>query len=368
MSSKLIVSFCNVSTKGLALGIYDYEDDDFNWINLSKQNDINGVTGITFSKDRLWFLVQKVGGGSELRTINNNFELEKIYPLQKTKDAHSIIPFDDGFLVNDSMHNRVNKLEVINNKDEVKEIEFWKYKTVLYDRDHINSICKKNNKIFVSMIGTKHEQGWKFTISGKILEIMENNLIYENLHHPHTLTTIGNDMYWLESRTGNVHKFSEKQEHEIVLKLDGYIRGMAFDENYLYIGSSARRRRSKSSGTRNVPEAISTDDAQSWVYRVDRKTLEFQRKSLAIFGEEIYDLMIFNKEYHFSKKDNPIIQRLWKYQDEIEDYKNKLIQSSQIERKLKNTEKELSNIKNSQTWKLLQNYLRFRKFFNRKNS
>jgi len=382
MFSKLIISFCNVNTKNLALGIYEYENDNFNWIELDQENIINGATGITYFKNRLWLLVQKNNGENNLCSINNNFELEKTYPLQMTKDAHSIIVHDNGFLVNDTKHNRLNKIEIINNQNEIKETEFWKYSNDLDDVVHVNSICKKDNKIFVSMFGKKSEEGWKFTKNGKIIIIPEKKIIFENIFHPHTLFVIENDMYCLESATGYVHKFSKKNGHEVILKLEGYVRGFTFDENYFYVGASARRRRSKSTGTQNVSEAVTDEDAQSWIYRIDRKTLEFERKSLAIYGEEIYDLMIYNQnDYHFSKKDVPILKRVWKYQDEIENYKNELThyknelvhhkdqlnKLADIEPKLKKFEKELKIIKNSKTWKALQYYLRFKKLFQRKN-
>ena len=51
------------------------------------------------------------------------------------------------------------------------------------------------------------------------------------------------------------------------------------------------------------------------------------------------------------------------YQNEIKNYKNKL---RKYQDEIKKSEKELYNIKNSKTWKALQYYVRFKKFFNRK--
>lgn len=73
---------------------------------------------------------------------------------------------------------------------------------------------------------------------------------------------------------------------------------------------------------------------------------------------ELFNVEKFNKKY--------LVERLssigiWKYQDEIENYRK-------VQDEIENYRKELYDIKNSKTWKLLQQFLRFRKFFIRNNS
>ena len=74
---------------------------------------------------------------------------------------------------------------------------------------------------------------------------------------------------------------------------------------------------------------------------------------------ELFNVEEFNKKYLVERLSSI---RIWKYLDEIEKYRKE--QKNEIEK----YRKELYDIKNSKAWKLLQQYIRFRNFFNHKNS
>ncbi|HVB66177.1 MAG TPA: DUF4915 domain-containing protein, partial [Candidatus Acidoferrales bacterium] len=321
-STKLLISFCNVFPKDLALGLFDFENYNFQYVDLHDVKNLGGITGLIPHNGKFWFLTQE-SGISGFYCLNENFKIISPFHLNETKDAHSLTPFQDGFLITDTSRNRINKITISDDERRIQENEFWKYNSDMYDTVHINSIVCVGDKIFVSLFGQKPEQGWLNAKAGKIYEITENKEICNNLHHPHSLVTIDDYLYFLESGSGSIHRLSRKGDDEVVLKLKGYLRGITSDENYLYVGASARRRKSRSQGTPNVQESSDSDYTHSWIYRINKKTLKFEKKDLTPFGAEIFDLRIVSSEYVIPETKNPLVERIWKYEDEFSSLESK---------------------------------------------
>ncbi len=127
IGSKLLVSFCNVFPNDLALGIFDYQNNQFQWVDLERtQKIVHGITEI-ISLNNQYFCLTQLGENSGLSVLNSKMELENFFSFPTSRDVHSIIPIDDGFLVTDTSKNRINKMVINYNKNELEEIEFWKY-------------------------------------------------------------------------------------------------------------------------------------------------------------------------------------------------------------------------------------------------
>jgi len=163
----------------------------------------------------------------------------------------------------------------------------------------------------------KSKKGWSFTEGEKIIEIPTNRIICQNIDHPHSLLTIDDELYWLESKTSSIHRFSKIGNHEIILKLKGYLRGFTFDSENFYVASSGVRRRSKSSGTINVPPSTNLEDAHCWIYKINRKTLEYEKKDLTVFGTEIYDLVLVPSKIVLNRDEDAVLKRIWKYEEAV---------------------------------------------------
>src|SRR5579885_3857275 len=120
--TQLLISFCNVFPRGLALGIYDYEKEEFGWISSNKlNNNILGFNGISIRNEKYFIVTQlQVGGISGLITLNkNDLQILDLHLLKKTRDAHSLISHDDGFLITDTGNNRLVKIIVSNEETEI---------------------------------------------------------------------------------------------------------------------------------------------------------------------------------------------------------------------------------------------------------
>lgn len=312
-----MISFCNVFPLGLALGIYDYDNEKFGWINSdSTSKNILGIDGISKSNKKYFVVTQlKEGGISGLSIFNRDLQLEKNYDFIETNDAHSIIAYGIGFLVADTGKNRIVHITFDDDSKKITETEFWRYNDDGKDTVHVNSMAMMGNKIFVSVFGTKPSNDWQEAKSGKIIDTSTNKVISDNLHHPHSLTAIDETLYWLESGTGIIHKYSEKRGHEIFLKIGGYLRGITSDKKYLFVASSGKRRTSRSTGVPNSTLSNSSNESRSWIYRINKKNKKFERKELTAYGVEIYDLLLLENKHDLSKYENPITHRLWKFED-----------------------------------------------------
>lgn len=316
--TQILISFCNVFPQGLALGVYDYDKEEFGWIDTGKiHENIMGANGITVRNEYCYIITQlRMGGVSGLSTISRkDLQFDRNYDLIETTDAHSLIAYGDGFLVADTGKNRLIKITLTNDHASINETEFWKYNDDRKDTVHVNSVASIGNQVYVTLFGTKPEEGWKEAKSGKVIDISKNKIVFGNLHHPHSITAIDETLYWLESGTGIIHKYSEKKGHEPFLKLDGYLRGMTFDKKYLYVASSGLRRKSRSTGVINIQQSSSKEESNSWLYKINRKNGNFEKKVLSYYGSEIYDLHVLEKRCDLTRYQNPIIQRLWKCED-----------------------------------------------------
>ncbi|MHC4176725.1 MAG: DUF4915 domain-containing protein, partial [Planctomycetota bacterium] len=198
------------------------------------------------------------------------------------------------------------------------EEEFWRACQGDEDLVHLNSVARLDGDLYVSHLGPRPEEGWSHAEGGKIINITQNQVVCDDLRHPHTLVPRDGALYWLESGRSRVHRYSPRDGHEILLELHGYLRGMTFDERFMYVGASALRRRSRSTGATNVYPSATADDWHSWIHRVDRTTLEVARRRMTVFGEEIYDLMRVEPavaELHGSDREEVVVDRMWKYED-----------------------------------------------------
>ena len=245
--SNLLVSFPNVFPYGLGLGSYDFDTSSFRWIDLAQADrPLLGVAGTCRCGDNYWALPQlDFGGISGLTRLDLDLHSTGHYPLVQTRDAHSLIADGAGFLVTDTGANRLNLVR-LGEDGQVYEEEFWRACQGDEDLVHLNSVARLDGDLHVSVLGPRPEEGWSHAQGGKIINITRNEVVCGDLHHPHTLVVHEGALYWLESRRSRIHRYSRCGGHEVLLELQGYLRGLTFNERFMYVGASALRRRSRS--------------------------------------------------------------------------------------------------------------------------
>ncbi|MBI2955193.1 MAG: DUF4915 domain-containing protein [Chloroflexi bacterium] len=256
-----------------------------------------------------------------LLKIDRSLSVRHAWRLEETRDAHSLVPFEGGLLVNDTFGNRIMWIEMPSDGQAPREVEYWRYCDAQVDAAHVNCVSHLNGQVFVSMFGEKPEDGWAHARGGKIVNITTNEAIAEGVFHPHSLIRVGEALYWLESNGGRIHRFSDRAGHEIVGELEGYLRGMAHDGEYLYIAASAVRRRSKSTGNTNKLGPVTPSELNSWIYRTRLDSLgrEAEKRRLTSLGAEIYDLLLLGNDTCVGADEeeiDPVVQRVWRVEDQ----------------------------------------------------
>ncbi|MCD4698704.1 MAG: TIGR03032 family protein [Bacteroidales bacterium] len=127
------------------------------------------------------------------------------------------------------------------------------------DRCHLNGIALKNGK---PRYATAFNQGNSFqswreniTKTGVIFDLETNEVIAENLAMPHSPRLFGDDLYVLLSATGELIKINiTTGKYDVIVKFEGFVRGMSLHKNYLFIGLSKLRKNSSTFGKLDFAE------------------------------------------------------------------------------------------------------------------
>jgi uncharacterized protein (TIGR03032 family) len=126
-------------------------------------------------------------------------------------------------------------------------------KVVPEDRCHLNGMAMQNGKPkYATAFNTGNTiQSWKENVAkeGIIIDVETNTIIAENLPMPHSPRLFGEDLYVLLSATGELVKVNKATgTYDVIVKLDGFVRGMSLYKDYLFIGLSKLRQNSSSFG------------------------------------------------------------------------------------------------------------------------
>ncbi|MGC1242049.1 MAG: TIGR03032 family protein [Chryseosolibacter sp.] len=116
------------------------------------------------------------------------------------------------------------------------------------DHCHLNGVAFENGTPkYVTALGkTNVPQGWRQNREngGIVMEVSSNTIIAEGLSMPHSPRIYNNQLYVLESASGNlVYIDPASGKKEVVVSLNGFARGMDLAGDYLFIGLSQLRKR-----------------------------------------------------------------------------------------------------------------------------
>ncbi len=125
---------------------------------------------------------------------------------------------------------------------------FFIPRIVPVDQCHLNGVAFEQDKPkFVTALGkTAEPEGWRKNREkgGVVIEVSANTLVAEGLAMPHSPRLYDNQLYLLESATGQlvcIDPLSGKKE--VVLSLNGFARGMDRIGDFLFIGLSQLRKK-----------------------------------------------------------------------------------------------------------------------------
>ncbi len=117
------------------------------------------------------------------------------------------------------------------------------------DYCHLNGIAMQNSQPkYATALGKSNvAEGWRDNKSsgGIIIDVQSNEIIAEGLAMPHSPRLINGKLYVLLSATGELAIVDVNSgKHEVVKSLNGFVRGMSYHGDYLFIGLSKLRENS----------------------------------------------------------------------------------------------------------------------------
>ncbi|XOB61217.1 TIGR03032 family protein [Campylobacterota bacterium DY0563] len=116
------------------------------------------------------------------------------------------------------------------------------------DACHLNGVCVDENKelrYVTTFAQTTQPGGWRLNklITGTLYDIKEQKFLCEDLPMPHSPRVYKNELYVLLSASEELVKVDRVSgKRETIIKIDGFIRGLSFHENYAFIGISKLRK------------------------------------------------------------------------------------------------------------------------------
>ena len=246
----------------------------------------------------------------EVIVFSNSTELAKYYPKSPNKYDALYMPrltYHTGPLdIHDLSYGKDGELYAVNTLfSNIVKIDanynftpYWTPpfidKLVSEDRCHLNGMAFVNGKPKYATAFNKGNtmQSWRenITKSGILIDIETNEIILEDLAMPHSPRVFGNDLYVLLSATGELIKVDTEQgKYEVVVKVDGFVRGMSLHQDYLFIGLSKLRQNSSTFG--KLEFAKNANQAGVLIVHLPTKSITGKISYLSSL-DEIYDVHV----------------------------------------------------------------------------
>jgi uncharacterized protein (TIGR03032 family) len=167
-------------------------------------------------------------------------------------------------------------------------------KIVSEDRCHLNGMAMYDGlpKYATAFNQGNSFQSWRenITKSGVVFDLETSEVIAGNLAMPHSPRLFGGDLFTLLSATGELIKIDIKTgKYDVIVKLEGFVRGMSLYKDYLFIGLSKLRKKSSTFGKLDFAEKAN----QSGIMVIHLPTGSIAGKITYLTSlDEIYDVHI----------------------------------------------------------------------------
>ena len=152
------------------------------------------------------------------------------------------------------------------------------------DAWHLNCLLSIEGDLYISAFGEfQSHREWlgQSHQTGFIMNLESGQKVMTELCGPHTPRFIDNRWVICDSHTKSLVVQTEGNQKKI-LQLQGFTRGLTYDENYLYVGESANRKTARK-------------DAYSYITVIDKSNLEVVER-IGVPFPEIYDIILISDE------------------------------------------------------------------------
>ena len=196
-------------------------------------------------------------------------------------------PDENVFYVNETGRDRIGiyDAETLNR---INEINLGRESNPAFEQHHINDVLYENGRLFVSMFsrqGVWRKNIWSDGCLASV-DIKANKLdqiLLGGLKQPHSILNDGGGMWICNSMDCSVW-FGD----QIMCQTNGYVRGLAKHQHYLYIGQSTMRRLDRFANRFNN---ISLD-CGILVWNIDNKTSRF----VSLPAKSVFDILVLETD------------------------------------------------------------------------
>ncbi len=197
------------------------------------------------TRHQLWQLTNALGKGERFQSYDRLY-VPRLAHTTGDLDIHDIALDDEGALVFvNTLYSCLARLS-----DRYSFTPIWKPKFISKlapeDRCHLNGLAMVDGQPgYVSVVGrTDVYEGWrdKRGSGGAIIDVRSSEIVATGLSMPHSPRVYRDKLWVLNSGTGEFGQVDTNDGHfEPVTFCPGYIRGLAFVEDYAVIGLSKAR-------------------------------------------------------------------------------------------------------------------------------
>jgi hypothetical protein len=234
--------------------------------------------GLGLRGDRLFRVlscVEHAAPASDL-IVSDERGVKRFERLDGIGDAHDVLPRDTDALVVSSIDNAVYAVG-----DDGTIHTWWKHDAPA-DAWHVNCLTAFEDGIVVTAFGTFDSyRAWSrepHAATGVLMRLPSEEVLVRGLAQPHTPRRLEGGWLLCNSILCELTAYDDRGTVLRRRRLDGYTRGLAFDEQHLYVGESA----SREYGLQHDTARITILDRATWNV-VD---------SIEVDGPEIYDIIL----------------------------------------------------------------------------
>lgn len=164
------------------------------------------------------------------------------------------------------------------------------------DRCHLNGMAVDDEPRYATAFCPGNKKGaWRdfdTTKVGLLMEVPSGKIILDGLCRPHSPRLYRGQLYVCNSGSGEVLKVDpEKKTFEVIAKVEGWARGVAFHGDYMFIGIS-KMREGRGQGPRDLPVLEGETHAGVVVLDIRNGYQKVAEMTYQSSVEQIYDLLV----------------------------------------------------------------------------
>lgn len=163
-------------------------------------------------------------------------------------DIHDLMWGDDGLYAVNTLFSCIAKIG-----EDYSFTPYWKPPFITEitpeDRCHLNGMAMVNGKpkFATAFCQGNTARSWRdvVTTDGILMDMESNEVIVPNIPMPHSPRIFNNELFLLLSATGEFVKIQINEgKYDVICNLNGFVRGMAHIEDYVFIAISKLRENS----------------------------------------------------------------------------------------------------------------------------